>query len=475
MPDHDLAIIGAGAAGLSVAAMAASLGRKVVLFERERMGGECLNTGCVPSKALLAAAKRAAAVREAARFGITVEAMAVDWQGVRRHVRDAIARIAPNDSEERFAGMGVDVVRASAHFVGPDRIEAAGRVYHFRRAVVAAGSAPVVPDLPGLVTCPWLTHETVFDLEAPPEHLLILGGGSQGAELAQAFARLGCRVSLIEAQPSVLASEDVELRVSLREALRRDGVVIHENTRVIAVERAAEGVALVIEGGARIAGSHLLFALGRRPRLAPLDLAAANIAATSEGVATGPDLRSTTNRRIWAAGDVADPVGIGPRRFTHAASMHAAVIIRSMLFRLPARLDYAALPRVTYTAPELAQVGMTEAEARAAGRAIRVLRQPFTENDRAVAEGETEGQVKLVVNRFGHLLGASVLGEGAGEMAGLFGLTIGRKLPLSALAELALPYPTRAEAAKRAAGNFYASKLISPAVRGIAGLLNRLP
>ncbi|MXP63952.1 FAD-binding protein [Roseomonas sp. M0104] len=475
MPDHDVAIIGAGAAGLSVAAMAASLGRKVVLFERERMGGECLNTGCVPSKALLAAAKRAVAVRDAARFGVHAADVRVDWQGVRRHVLDAIARIAPNDSAERFAGMGVEVVRASAHFVAPDQIEAGGRIHRFRRAVIAAGSAPVVPDLQGLVSCPWLTHETLFDLAEAPAHLLILGGGSQGAELAQAYARLGCRVGLIEARPNILASEDAELRLPLREALRQDGVTIHENTRAIGAERAPEGVALVIEGGARIAGSHLLFALGRTPRLAPLDLAAANIAASPDGVLTGPDLRSTTNRRVWAAGDVANPEGIGPRRFTHAASLHASVVVRSMLFRRPARLDYAALPRVTYTSPELAQVGLTEAEANAAGHSVRVLRHPFTENDRAVAEGETEGQVKLVVSKLGRLLGASVLGEGAGEMAGLFGMMISRKLPLSALAELVLPYPTRAEAAKRAAGGFYTPALTSSAMRGIVGLLNRLP
>jgi pyruvate/2-oxoglutarate dehydrogenase complex dihydrolipoamide dehydrogenase (E3) component len=233
----------------------------------------------------------------------------------------------------------------------------------------------------------------------------------------------------------------------------------------------------VLEDGTRIAGTHLLLAVGRAPRLAGLGLEAAKVAASAQGIRTGRDLRSVSNKRVWAVGDIADPDGIGPRAFTHVAGQHAGLLVRSMLLRLPGtKVDYAALPRVTYTDPELAQVGLTEAEARVQGHAdLRIHRWPLAENDRAIAEGRTEGMVKLVVTPKGRLLGAGILAPRAGEMAGMYGLMIGRKLPLSALASLVLPYPTLSEAGKRAAGDFYAPKLLSPAVKGLIGLLKHLP
>lgn len=474
MPDFDLVVIGAGAAGLSTAALAAALGRKVALVERGAMGGDCLNAGCVPSKALLAAAHAAAAARHAARLGIRLGEPEVDWPAVRAHVRRAIARIAPTDSEARFRGMGVEVIRASAHFIAPDAIEAGTRRLTFRRCVVAAGSAPVVPDIPGLGPVPWLTNETIFDLEEKPGHLVILGGGPVGLEMAQAHARLGCRVSVIEAG-RIAGREDPELAEGLRRVLRREGIALHEGAAVDRVQPAPAGLLAVLADGTRIEGSHLLIAAGRAPRLKGLDLQAGQVAATARGIATDAGLRSLSNRRVWAAGDIADPRGIGPRAFTHVASLHAGVLARRMFFRLPARVDYAALPRVTYTGPELAQVGLTEPEALAQGVDARPFRFPLPETDRAVAEGIEDGLVKLVVSPGGRLLGAGVLGPHAGEMAGMFGLMIGRRLPLSALAGLTLPYPTLAEAAKRAAGDFYAPKLLSPAAKRLVGLLWRLP
>jgi len=474
MPDFDLLVIGAGAAGLSTAAISAALGLKVALVERAEMGGDCLNWGCVPSKALLAAAHAAAAVRGAGQFGIRAGEPEVDWAGVRAHVHGAIARIAPTDSEARFRGMGVEVIRASAHFTAPDQVEAGGRRLTFRRCVIAAGSAAVVPEIPGLGPVPWLTNETIFGLEEKPEHLVILGGGPIGLEMAQAHVRLGCRVTVIEAG-RIAGRDDPELADGLRRVLVREGVVLREGAELVRFEAEPPGFAALLEDGTRIAGSHLLLAVGRAPRLAGLDLAAANVTATPRGIATDAGLRSVSNRRVWAAGDIADPAGIGPRAFTHVASQHAGVLARRMLFRLPAKVDYAALPRVTYTDPELAQVGMTEAEAREAGLDPRPYRFPLAENDRAVAEGIEDGLVKLVVSPRGRLLGAGVLGRNAGEMAGMFGLMIGRKLPLTALAGLVLPYPTLAEAAKRAAGEFYAPRLLSPLAKRVVGLLNRLP
>jgi pyruvate/2-oxoglutarate dehydrogenase complex dihydrolipoamide dehydrogenase (E3) component len=480
MPDFDVVVIGAGAAGLSVAAISAGLGLKVALVERGRMGGDCLNYGCVPSKALLAAAHAASEARNAARFGLRLPPPEVDWAGVRAHVQGAIARIAPNDSAARFRGMGVEVVEASAHFLSPDAIEAGGRRLGFRRCVVAAGSAAIVPDLPGLDGVPWFTNETIFDLEEPPGHLLILGGGPIGLEMAQAHARLGCLVTMLEAAPRIAPHEDGELVEGLRPFLHADGIEFRQGTRVSRVERPEDGtggVVAVLEDGARVVGTHLLLAIGRAPRLSGLDLPAGSVAASPRGIATRRDLRSTSNRRVWAAGDIADPEGLGPRAFTHVASQHAGIVVRSMLFRLPGtRLDYDALPRVTYTDPELAQIGLTEEEARAAGhRDVSVLRWPLSENDRAVAEGRPEGSVKLVVGRGGRLLGAGILAPRAGEMAGLYGLMIGRRLPLSALAGMVLPYPTLSEAGKRAASEHYTPRLLSPSTKRLIGWLKRLP
>jgi pyruvate/2-oxoglutarate dehydrogenase complex dihydrolipoamide dehydrogenase (E3) component len=469
----DVAIIGAGAAGLSVAAISAGLGLKVALFERGEMGGDCLNFGCVPSKALLAAAHAAAEARRAGRFGVRVAAPEVDWAGVRAHVQGAIDAIAPNDSEARFRGMGVDVVRATARFVAPDAIEAGGRRYGFRRAVVAAGSAAVVPPIPGLAAVPYLTNETLFALPEKPAHLVIIGGGPIGLEMAQAHARLGCRVTVVEAL-TIAAREDPECVAPVRAALLADGVALHEGARVAAVEPDAAGVAVLLADGSRIAGSHLLLAVGRTPRLDALGLEAGGIGFSPRGIATDLALRSVTNRRVWAAGDIADPAGLGPRAFTHVCSQHAGIIARAMIFRLPAKLSYAALPRVTYTDPEIAQVGPTEAELRAAGQdRLTITRWPLAENDRLVAEGRAEGLVKLVADAKGRLLGASAVGPGAGNMAGMFALAIGR--PLSALAGAVLPYPTAQEAAKRAAGDHYAPKLLSAPVKRLVGLLKRLP
>ena len=474
MPDFDLVVIGAGAAGLSTAALSAALGLKVALVERAEMGGDCLNRGCVPSKALLAAAHAAAAARQAGRFGVRVAEPEIDWTAVRAHIRGAIARIAPTDSEARFRGMGVAVIRASAHFTAPDEIEAGARRITFRRCVIAAGSAPLVPDIEGLGPVPWLTSDTIFELEEKPDHLIILGGGPIGLEMAQAHARLGCRVTLIEAG-RIAGREDPELADGLRRVLLREGVALHEGARLHRVQADRPGLTAILEDGTRIAGSHLLLAVGRAPRLKGLDLRAGNVAETERGIATDAGLRSISNRRVWVAGDIADPAGIGPRSFTHVASQHAGVLARRMLFRLPAKVDYAALPRVTYTAPELAQVGMTEAEALDAGLDPRPYRFPLPETDRAIAEGIEDGLVKLVVSPKGRLLGAGVLAPHAGEMAGMFGMMIGRKLPLSALAGLTLPYPTLAEAAKRAAGDFYAPKLLSTVSKRLVGLLWRLP
>ncbi len=468
--EFDLAIIGAGSAGLSVAYPAARLGLRVALIERGRMGGECLNSGCVPSKALLAAAHAATDARAAGRLGVRLAAPEIDWAAVQAHVRAAIAAIAPNDAAERYRGLGATVLEDEARFVAADTLAVGGRRVTARRIVIAAGSRPAMPDIPGLAALDPLTSETLLPALPRPDHLLILGAGAVGIEMAQAHAALGCRVTLIEAD-RIAAREDEELADGLRAVLTAQGVTILEHAKVASAE---PGPALVLQDGRRIAGTHLLVATGRRPNVEALGLDAGGVAATARGVATDLGLRSTSNRRVWAAGDIADPAGIGPRYLTHAGSYHAGIVLRRAVFRIPARIDYAALPRVTYTDPELAQVGQTETEARAAGRTVAVWRTPLAENDRAQAEGRTEGLVKLVTSG-GRLLGAGILAPHAGEMVGGIGLAIARGIPLSALAGQVLPYPTLAEAAKRAASQGPSARLFSRPAMSLAHLLARLP
>ncbi len=468
---YDLAVIGAGAAGLSVTAVAAQLGLRVALIERGRMGGDCLNTGCVPSKALLAAAHAVTDGRDAARFGVRFAAPSIDWAAVRAHVDGVIAEIAPIDSQERFEKLGAIVLRDEARFCAPNALMVGSQKITARKIVIAAGSRAVVPPIPGLDEVPYLTNETLFELAEKPSHLLILGGGPIGLEMAQAHAGLGCRVSVFEAG-TIAGREDPELVEILRATLIRDGVTLREGVKV---EKIEAGPTLVLANGERVDGSHLLVAVGRTPNLASLELDAGNVAKTPRGIATDAGLRSVTNRRVFAAGDIADPRGIGPRWFTHVCGYHAGIVIRRALFRLPARIDYAALPRVTYTAPELAQVGMTEAQAREAGHDVRALTWTLAENDRAQAERRTDGVTKLVVTPRGRVLGAGICAPHAGEMIGAWTLAIARNIPLSAMAGMIIPYPTLAETGKRAAGTFYAEKLFSPKTRGLVRLLRWLP
>jgi pyruvate/2-oxoglutarate dehydrogenase complex dihydrolipoamide dehydrogenase (E3) component len=453
----DICVIGAGSAGLSVAAGAAQLGAETVLIEAHKMGGDCLNYGCVPSKSLLAAAHAAEAQRRAGRFGVQANEPAIDFRAVHDHIHGVIAAIAPHDSEARFAGLGVRVLRAQARFTGPREVAAGDFRIQARRFVIAAGSTPLVPPLPGLERVPYLTNETVFDLVERPRHLLVIGGGPIGVELAQAFRRLGAAVSVVE-MATLLPKDDPELVQIVRQRLHDEGVALHERTRVIAVEPTPDGVALLTESDgnkARIDGSHLLIAAGRRANIAGLDLAAAGIAHSATGITVDSHLR-TSNRRVYAIGDA-----VGGLQFTHLAGYHAGIVIRHALFRLPARVDLRRVPWVTYSDPELAQVGLTEAAARAAGRPVQVLRWSFADNDRAQTERATAGLVKAVVTPRGRILGATIAGAHAGELILPWVLAMANNLKIGALATMIAPYPTLGEASKRAAGSFYTPKLFT--------------
>ncbi len=468
----DLCVIGAGSGGLSVAAGAAAFGVPVVLIEQGRMGGDCLNFGCVPSKALIAAAKRVAELRKAPAFGVTAEAIRIDFAKVHDHVRGVIAELAPNDSAARFTGFGVQVVAGSAQFRDSTTVAVGRRLtIEARRFVIATGSAPAVPSIPGLARTPYLTNETIFDLTQLPTHLLIIGAGSIGIELAQAFRRLGSAVTVIEAAIP-LAKDDPECAAVVLTAIEREGVVLRAGAKVSKVAGDASTVELTLEtpdGTETIAGSHLLVAAGRTPNIASLALDRADIATTPHGIVVDRGLR-TTNKRVFAIGDV---VAGGPQ-FTHVANYHAGVVIRRALFRLPARIRYDAAPWVTYTDPELAQVGLTEDQARARGHAVRVLRWPYHDNDRARIERTAEGHIKVVTNARGRILGATIVGAQAGELISTWTLAIAQRRNIRALAGFIVAYPTLAEIGKRAAMSHFAPGLTSPMVRRIIGWLRRL-
>ena len=463
----DLCVIGAGSGGLAVAAGAAQMGAEVVLVERGIMGGDCLNFGCVPSKSLLAAARIADLWRRGAGLGIAYARPLIDFAAVADSVQRVIAEIAPNDSVARFEGLGVRVLRAEARFTSPRTVHAGGVEIRPRRFVIATGSQPAVPPIPGLDDVPYLTNETVFANHDLPEHLIVIGGGPIGIEMAQAHRRLGARVTVLDVGP-LLPRDDPELSAILAGRLSSEGIVVRPGIEIADIGRTEKTVAVRLASGERISGSHLLVAAGRRPTIEGLDLAAAGIAATAQGITVDARLR-TTNRRVFAIGDV-----VGGPQFTHVALYHAGIVIRNALFRIPAKVDYRALPWVTYTDPELAQVGLTEAGSRAIEGVPRVLRWRFAENDRAQTERETEGMVKVVTRGNGHILGASILGAGAGDLILPWALAISQKLRIGALANLIVPYPTRGEASKRAAASYYTPTLFSARTRYIVRLLARL-
>ncbi|MDF1715125.1 MAG: FAD-dependent oxidoreductase [Antarcticimicrobium sp.] len=459
----DLLVIGAGSGGLSVAAGAAQMGARVVLLEGHRMGGDCLNYGCVPSKALIAAAKAAHGQATAGTFGLASVVPQVDYAAVMDHVADVIGRIEPMDSQERFEGLGVRVIREYGHFLSAREVQAGEHLIRARRVVIATGSSPLVPPIPGLAEVPYLTNETLFDLRERPEHLLIIGGGPIGMEMAQAHARLGCRVTVIEGDRA-LNRDDPELAGVVRETLRDEGVEIAEGAKVARVSGTTEAIEVAAEDGRTFFGTHLLVAVGRKPNLDRLNLQAAGIETTRAGVRVDAGLR-TTNRRVYAIGDVA-----GGLQFTHVAGYHAGVIIRSALFGLPSRAKETHIPRVTYTAPELAQVGLSEAEAREVhGARLEVVRFDYAHNDRAIAERETAGFAKVMVVK-GRPVGASIVGHQAGELIGFWALALANGLKMGQIAAMVAPYPTIGELNKRVAGAYFSPRLFdSQMVKRVVG------
>jgi len=465
----DICIIGAGSGGLSVAAGAVQMGATVALVEKGEMGGDCLNTGCVPSKALLASGEKAQAVRDARCFGIQAAEPIVDWAVVNRHVHQVIDSIAPNDSQKRFEELGVHVIRASGEFVDERTLQAGNITICARYFVIATGSSPFVPPIEGLDEVKYFTNENIFDNKEPVNHLVVIGGGPIGMEMAQAHRRLGAKVTVMEVA-RLLIKDDPELARIVIDHLRGEGITFYEGGRDLRFEKSEGGFAAYCatdEGNQCVHGSHLLISTGRRANVHGLNLKVAGVKYSLRGVDVDARLR-TSNRRIFAIGDVT-----GPYQFTHMAAYQAGIVIRNILFKLPAKVDYSAVPWVTYTDPELAHVGMSEADAEDSGRSVRVLRWTFEENDRAQAERRTEGMIKVMAARNGRILGVDIVGLHAGELIQPWVLAVSQKMKIGAMAGMIAPYPTLSEASKRIAGSYYTSSLFSERTRKIVRFLLR--
>ncbi len=466
----DLCVIGAGTGGLSVASAAAQFGVPVVLIEKGLMGGDCLNYGCVPSKALLAAGKRADAVRTASTFGIDVMEAQIDHRAVHDHVHRVIANIAPNDSVERFTGLGVRVIQAQANFLDKFTVEAGRVLVRARRFVIATGSSPNVPPVPGLDEVPYLTNETIFDNGERIQHLIVLGGGPIGCELGQAHRMLGSQVTIFDTG-DFLSKEDPEAVKVLLKRLEETEVVMYPHTRIERVEPSVQGVAVHFNKDGEnviIKGSHILVAAGRKPNHKPLSMDRAGIVHTDKGIKVNEQLK-TSNRRVYAIGDA-----VGGAQFTHLANYHAGIVIRNALFRLKPDASAVNIPRATYTDPELAQLGLTEQEAQEKYRRIRIFRAPLADNDRAQCERETDGFIKVICKKEGTILGVTIVGSEAGALLQLWIVAMAKDMRIGDLISLVLPYPTLSEISKRVAFAYYQPTLTKRWLRSIINLLRKL-
>ncbi|MCZ4352532.1 FAD-dependent oxidoreductase [Roseovarius aestuarii] len=463
----DILVIGAGSGGLSLAAGAKQMGADVILLEGHEMGGDCLNFGCVPSKALLASGKAAFGQAHTAKFGVANVDPKTDYSAAMQHVADVIADIAPVDSQERFEEMGVRVIREYGSFVSPTEVRAGEDTITARRIVISTGSSPMVPPIPGLDSVPFETNETLFNLREKPDHLLIIGGGPIGMEMAQAHRRLGSKVTVIEGAKA-LGKDDPELTAVVLKSLRDEGIEIVEDALAAEIRGQKGAIEIETKDGRVFSGSHLLVAAGRKANMDRLNLAAGGIEATKTGIKVDDRLK-TTNRRVYAIGDV-----VGGLQFTHVAGYHAGIVIRSAVLGLPAKQRTDHMPWVTFTDPELAQVGLTEADARTKfGPRLEVVRFEYAHNDRAIADRKTKGLVKVMVVR-GRAVGASIVGHQAGELINLWALVLANNMKMSQVAAMVSPYPTLGEVNKRAAGAYFSPRLFDSAmVKRVVGAVQR--
>jgi pyruvate/2-oxoglutarate dehydrogenase complex dihydrolipoamide dehydrogenase (E3) component len=441
--DYDLVIIGGGSAGLVVASIAAQLKAKVALVERDRLGGDCLWFGCVPSKSIIHASRLAHDMRHASRFGISCNDPQIDFSKAISHVERVIATIQPHDSPERFEGLGVEVISGEGVFSSPHVFTVNGRSLRARAFVIATGSRPAVPDIPGLQESGFITNEQVFALTACPATLVVIGAGPIGCELGQALSRLGAQVTILASGDRILPKEDPEVAAVVMEQFAAEGIRVLTKTRAERVE--LEGnTKFVCAGGERIACEQILLAAGRVPNSDRLNLANAGVELSQTGIKVNEKLQ-TSNPRIYACGDV-----IGRYQFTHVAGYEAVTVAKNALFFPLSRINYSVIPWATFTEPEIARVGLSEAEARQTYKDAIVLKQEYAGVDRAQAAGATQGFAKLICRSNGEILGAHLVGASAGELIHEIVLAMSYKLKVSALTGIHI-YPTLSELNSKAA------------------------
>lgn len=462
--DYDIGVIGGGAAGLTVASGAAQLGARTLLVEKEdRLGGDCLHYGCVPSKTLIKSASVYHTMQHAGRFGLPeVPLPPVDFSKVSDRIRSVIDAIQVHDSEERFCGLGVKVEYGDASFVDEHTVQCGVRRITAKLWVIATGSSPLVPPIPGIESVAYWTNKDIFSLEVLPETLIVLGGGPIGCEMAQAFARLGSKVTLLQRNTQLLPRDDADMAAIVRRNMEADGIRVETGLRIRAV--CEEGSRIVVEYGAgdavqTVVADRLLVATGRMPNVNGLSLENAGVEYGPQGIAVDDRLR-TGKKHIFAAGDVT-----GRFQFTHAAGYEGGIVISNAIFKLPRKVDYRWLPWCTYTDPELASIGMNEKRAIQEGVTHSVWVEEMVDNDRARASGTTEGQVKLVLDRKEKPLGVQIVGPHAGDLVAEWVAVLNGKIGLSTLASAVHPYPTLGEINKRIAGQVLSRKLFSDKVR----------
>ena len=449
--DAELIVIGAGSAGLSVAAGAVQMGARVILIEGGEMGGDCLNTGCVPSKALIEAARHAKAAVAAAKLGVSCSQVAIDYASIMQHVHVTIATIEPHDSQERFENLGVRVIRGYARFTSKNAIIVENETITGRRIVVATGANAVTPPIKGLDQVGYFTNESFFENYDQPDHLIIVGGGPIGIEMAQAHAQLGIKTTLIE-RFEILPRELADTRDLVRKKLSHDGVTVFENCDILGIKESDAIKSINLEDGQIIDGSHLLIATGRRANFQGLNLSAAGIETTDVGIKVDDSLR-TTNRAVYAIGDV-----IGREQFTHVAGYHASLVVRSALFGLPAKVKTHHIPRVTYCDPEVASVGDISD-----GPGIEKYRVEYDGLDRAIAGDRAEGFAQMWVKN-GRVRGVTIVGAQAGELIHFWSLIIAQNLKLSKVSSVITPYPTLSDINKKLIGAYFTPRLFDNAM-----------
>lgn len=466
MSKRDLVVIGGGAGGLVVASVAAQLGLDVVLVEKEpQLGGDCLHFGCVPSKSLLKAAHVAYTLRHARDYGYQINVPDADMSAINKSIQEAVSTIQVHDSHQRFESFGCEVITGKAEFTNSSTVKVGDRMISAKRFVIATGSSPWIPEISGLASVEYLTNEDVFQLDQLPEHLVILGAGPVGVEMAQAFARLGSRVTLVEKAGRILPGSDAEVSQALMQVFKDEGIEVVVDNSVVAVEPSDARIKVILHDGTLVYGDKLLVAMGRRPVINGVGLDKAGIDYSVRGINVNTKMQ-TSNRNVYACGDVT-----GKMPLTHVAEQQAGIIIANLIFRLPKRMDYRVIPAVVYTEPECAQVGVS-VEGINSDDGIEIVRFDMSELDRAVADHATAGFAKLIVKK-GRLIGAHIIGPHAGDVIHELVLAIQNKMKLSKITGLVHAYPSYAQVNRRVASQYYRDKLFSRGTKKIVRLLNR--